>query len=548
MFRVGVVVFVASVGACSAPARRETPPTTTPPPDAAGPADASPDAAPEFVTEADYELPIAGPVLSGCHPARTAKPPAATLKRKTYDFSSVKMRPLRHGPTISERPYIGYDRTLETARSVFYDRSASVTECWRWASARGAKETTLAVELTLDPRGSTSGLSITSAQTGDDDLIKCVTDMLAPPHWGAPRAHATRVHTFLAFNNDMAPPPKPPARPKPPSSKPPKPALPACAPATPPPDDDVFLPLLVVTNYDDARATDGLVMPRRRCMPYRSRDVDKAMIRISIRSQQGALDACYADALARTPSLAGDLGAKLLLDAAGYARDVEVAGAGDKALHACVAAALDALWVVPSVPSQEVEVNLAIQLLPTLTTSADPKVLLEAGNPEAALAEWVNVLRSPHVPFQGCLAHAGILEAMAVVAPWLDDDRVRIAFENLARSALALPVEQGRFCIAKVEGLLKSYVRIQDPGAPVTAARHLERYEAALPFAPFLESGSSLRWYHAFWLLRTDRASEGEDLLAELARDPIIGTKVTDWLDKRAKQPQMLHDHCDRIF
>ena len=499
-----------------------------------------------FVSEPDYRLPIAGAL--SCPRAMPTSPtnPPPKPKRKVYDFEPIRVAPLRRGPTIAERPYVGYERTFEHARAMLFRRSDVVTACWKWASARGAKETTLSVEVTVDPRVSTTSTTVTSAAAGDDELIACVNEMFVPATWSGPRSRTMRVSAELVFNNDQPTWPKPPARPKGPTKMAAMPRALTC-----PADsstDEIRLPALIVTNWDDrqVRAADALIPARRTACAVARHEIDKAAIRIALRSQIGALNACYAEAAQRTPDLAGDVGAKLLFYKSGTTGQVQVAGAGDPILHACFTTVLEALWVDPVTEPQEIEVNLALTLAPVPPPSADPSVLLETGDVDAALAVWVEQLAAPHLPLNGCLAHAGILRAMTTAAPWLDDARVTGAIANLARSALALAPQPAKTCLAGVEGLLRNYVRLGGNWPPPIdrPMRHLERYEAVLPLAGLFEWGPYLRWHHADWLLRTSRAVEGEDALSELASDPTVGAAVTTWLEQRAARPEMLHDTC----
>jgi hypothetical protein len=240
--------------------------------------------------------------------------------------------------------------------------------------------------------------------------------------------------------------------------------------------------------------------------------------------------------------------ATFMFDAFGHARDVKVSGAGDDALLACFRRELEALWVEPADSSQSmnINVNLSFELTPTLPASTDPVVLLEAGDWDAALERWASMLRVPHLPYDGCLVHANILLAISKRAPWLDDERVRRAIGNLAESALALPVEQGRACVATAQSVLSSYLRVRVPAdLDHVAMRHLERYEAALLLAPLVDGwGAGVRWLHAARLLHTARASDGEAELEELASHPDIGGAVTEWLAKRAARPELVDDTC----
>ena len=74
----------------------------------------------------------------------------------------------------------------------------------------------------------------------------------------------------------------------------------------------------------------------------------------------------------------------------------------------------------------------------------------------------------------------------------------------------------------------------------------LERYEAALPLAPYVDDGASIHWFHAVALLATPRFAEGEALLEKLAWDPKIGARVADDLRARRERQEWLHDSCLR--
>jgi hypothetical protein len=271
-----------------------------------------------------------------------------------------------------------------------------------------------------------------------------------------------------------------------------------------------------------------------------------------VKSNYGALQSCYADAAARDPSLAGDVMLQVTFDRAGATNTARITGGvGDPGLHACLIAAIKDLWISPGPrDALALEVNLTFTLAPLPSprpAADDPVALLAGGDAEGALVAWTAKLRTPVSPELACRGRAGVLLAIAELAPWLDDARVHAAIADLARAASALSIEHARTCVAPVADVILTFTRArgQPGGEHLLTHIWLERYTAALPLAPYLDDGASLRWHHALALLHTPRRAEAMTLLEKLAWDPKIGAAVAQELERRKSAPtEPISDTC----
>jgi hypothetical protein len=275
------------------------------------------------------------------------------------------------------------------------------------------------------------------------------------------------------------------------------------------------------------------------------RRVDKRALELAVASNRGAVQACYRDALDRTPGVTGTVEARLLFGATGAVLSMQTSGAGDATFRACVADAMKALWVEPSDGGTQAIFTFALAPLPA-PRDDDLTARLEIGDVDGVLAVWKQRLANPHTALDGCRARLGIVLALSTAAPWLDDDRVRAAVAELARFAATLPPEPARTCAAEAESTLRDYTEVgaESPVGREASARHLARYEAVLAMAQLLDWGANLRWYRAEALLSTPRHAEAEQQLRELASDPKLGAAVTARLEALAK-PEWLRDACE---
>lgn len=512
----------------------------TTPPAAAPPTPAHQDAA------AVYEPPppsVPVPSHVECH----AFPPAESTRwtgARVYDFSAVELSPVNAGPRIRDRPHVGLGRTTRELRAVFAENGGDIASCWKFASSRGAAPTTLAVGMTIEPLGSTRDLTVTSERAEDAELAACVRAALEGASFVGTTTRPLRLATELAFTRADQLPWKAPW-----PSPVPRPAIErrrgtVCSPVI----DDGQVAVVGLEKPLEVSDADPSRVPPRHGVPevrfgcaQTILDVDKRAIRIAFESNRGAFQRCYADAAARDPALAGEVAFQLAFDAAGAVRTAQwTSGPGDEPFHACMIAALAELWVVPA-PSSPLEVHLPFALVPLPASPPavdDPAALLAAGDAEGALAAWTAKLRSPVSPELACRGRAGVLLALAKMTPWLDDPRITAAIADLASAAAALSPGAGRACVAPTSDLVAMFTRAR--GQPFrTALTHewLARYTAALPLAPFLEDGPTLRWFHAEALLRTPRRAEALVLLRALAKEPGIGPAIAAELAQRAERP-----------
>jgi hypothetical protein len=305
---------------------------------------------------------------------------------------------------------------------------------------------------------------------------------------------------------------------------------------------------LAVSDHDVSRNPPRTVPTVRIGCAMSTIDADKKAVRTALASNLGAYQRCYADARDRDPALAGEVNLQLRFSKNGMALGPRfVGGPGDAAFHACLVAALNEIFVFPGPPEDgALEVNVPFALLPAGVPGASAEALLAAGDPEAAIAAFARDAQAATSPGAQCAIRAGVLRAVAKASPWLDDDRTRAAIADLARAAGALPLPLARACVEPVAPIIADVTRAR--GVPRESWRltltWLERYAAALPLAPYLDDGATIRWYHAMALLATPRAAEGQQLVEQLAWDPQIGAHVSDDLRRRAERTEWLSDIC----
>ena len=445
-------------------------------------------------------------------------------------------------------------------RALFAARSDEVINCWKFASSRGARATSLEVGVTVDPLGNTRDLRVTSQRAQDDALIACVTESLTGASYTGTTTRAIRLGATLEFT--LAD----------------QPAWPKLWPkvAHRAPDDDrvgtvctpvlddggttqVRLPRsLVVSDFDPSRTPPPPPGSRRAALPeirigcaMVSVEADKRTIRSAVMSNFGAFQGCYADALARDPALIGEVKLQTNFRRGGAASNPKVTGgAGDPAFHSCLVAAMQDLWIAPG-PSEDggLEVNLTFTLSPPptpLAATSDPVSMLAGGDPDGALAAWTAILNRPHSHTIGCSARAGVVTAIAALAPWLEDPRMRAAIQDLADAAAQLPAGAAKACVAAVAPVIAdlTHLRGQPRFGPALTHESLERYTTALPLAPFLDDGAVLRWFYADALLLTPRAAEGVAILKKLTWDPTVGGGVAEELAVRDRQIEQIFDSC----
>lgn len=476
------------------------------------------------------------------------------MKRKVYDFAPMILAPLRRGPRLADRPRIGIGRTSYDLRAMFAHNATEITDCWKAATSRGATPTSLVVGVVIEPLGNTRDLTVESTRAQDDPLVACVRAALATFTFTGTTTQPIQLGATLVFERSTQPEwshvvGAPVAQPDQDLR-----IGTVCSPVL---DDApiarVRLPNpLHVTDWDESREP-----PRRGQVPsvrigcsISMFETDKRTLRTAIKSNYGALQACYAEAFERDPALKGDVMLRTWFRRSGSAANPMVTGGvGDPSLHACLVAAVQDLWVAPG-PSEDLglEVNLTFTLEPpAIATPADddPVARYTAGDFEGAIAAWTAKLNTPVSLTLGCTGRAGVLLAIAELEPWLDGGRLRAAIADLARAAAALSPEAARSCVAPVADVIAELTRArgQPMGTQLTYP-WLERYEAALPLAPYLDDGPTVRWFYAEALLATPRAAEGLELLQKLAWDPKLGPSIARELEARAERTEAISATC----
>lgn len=275
-------------------------------------------------------LPAAQPVQRLCARAQAAA--AAVKPSRTYDFTPIEVT--RGGPTLESAPLDGVRRDGEAIRGAVIALRPALVQCIGGARARGfhgmptvraGQTASLQLRFAIDPFGAASEIAVDGPAP-----LACVRDVLAQLAVTRPTPRRTRVTMELTFLHLEAVAAKP---------------APASA-ATRSRAGCMFArdPLPVDELAVD-RLTFDLALPhhpRRNC---RHRTVDKAMIRRAVVGNLGALRGCHAAAIARQPGLTGIVDTTFVLAANDGPSQIVVGGAGDAALHACVAGVLEATVV-----------------------------------------------------------------------------------------------------------------------------------------------------------------------------------------------------------
>jgi hypothetical protein len=417
MLRRLVVILTA---ACTAPA------ATSPP---APPRVVAVAAPPEVVvaTPVSYVAPIETAVRRYC-PVTTAPAPApvAAGKTKVYDFTAIPID-ARLGYTATTQPRASYARDPETIRAAIQRETSRMADCMR--VARGARMPTrdlldVFVELDVDPFGAIGNVTVDAPR----QLEGCLqTTLLAVhvPHQAPRTTHASIRLDFSSIGRAT-------------SLK----VMPAAPPAAParghcflaadplPVDEPTLGPVEI--DFDPARAVRPARSGRYAC---REVDVDKLQIRRAVMAVHGDLRTCYLAARARQPDLQGTVSTQFVVGTIGELTQIAVSGAGDDALHACMADAL-AATAAASEPEGPVMVNMPFTLLRS-TTGADR---------ETAAAGFAERARTATTADASCRARAALVGAYlgtepegAVPIAFPIDPRAIPALESLAAFIAANP-------------------------------------------------------------------------------------------------------------
>ena len=422
--------------ACTAPAA--TPPhappnvvPVTPPPEVV------------VATPVAYVPPIENVVRRYCPVALApALAPVAAGETRLYNFSPIPID-ARLGYTSTTQPRASHGRDPEAIREAIENETTRMADCMR--VARGTRMRTRSlldvfVELDVDPFGAISNVSV----DGPPELEGCLRATLLAvrvPHQASRTTHASIRLDFSNLGSARslkvmpAPPPAPPVRGH-------------CFLAVDPlPVDE---PTLGPVEIDFAPPPP--VMHRTRGGPdaCRGLDVGKRQIRSAVMAVHGDLRTCYLDALARQPELHGTVSTQFVVGASGELTQIAISGAGDDALHACMAEAL-AATAASSAPADPITVNMPFALLRS-TTGFDC---------ETAAAGLGDRARTARTADESCRARAGLVGAYLGMGPegalpigTAIDPRVMPALESLAAFIAANPGASLAGCLEELAPVL----------------------------------------------------------------------------------------------
>lgn len=378
--------------ACSAPATS----TPTAPPKPVAPAPAP---APFTATPVSYAAPVVQPVRRYCPPSLAPVPaPAGGDKTKRYDFGPIAID-ARLGATASTQPRSSFARDPEAIRAAIQRAEPRMSECLRVARTAGLRTRMdlldAFVELEVDPFGAIGNVTVDAPKPLDG----CLQAALAGVRVRRQTSRITHATVRIDFSHlsSAAPLKTLPAAP------PPAAASGHCflAPDPLPTDEPTLTPVAI--DFAPSPPASRRSWRGNACRPI---DVDKAQIRRAVLAVHGDLRTCYLDALGRQPELQGTVDTQYVIGPDGQLANVTVTGAGDDALHTCLADVL-ASTAAASIPSSPILVNMPFALTRS-TTGFDR---------EAAAKSAVERVRTASTADAACRARIALLDAYRGVDP-----------------------------------------------------------------------------------------------------------------------------------
>jgi hypothetical protein len=344
-----------------------------------------------------------------------------------YSLEPIELVSVAYGPRIANMPRAGSRRTEVELRQALARAAGDLAACQSWAVDRepGLARRGLSVpfEFTVDAFGAPRSIEVGGQAP---ELAACVADVLAIMWMSGRTPRLTRVTARLDFE------PLDPVS----GAERPRPRLPdgypgQClrAPAELPIDR---LELERVRIGQRPRRDGGRPQLRLGCASVRP-TMDRRRVVDTIGYNLGAYRECVRDNPGR-----GRIDARLRVDQAGSV-SAEVSGAGNRALHACLTEALEALWFQPS-PAEWFEVEVPLELVAARVEPIDGddpvgrgRRALERGDGAVAIAAFAELARSSAEPTVACQARLGVLRGAMLEAPWVRDELVaRAAAELLA--------------------------------------------------------------------------------------------------------------------
>ncbi|MEO8706897.1 MAG: hypothetical protein ABI867_43120 [Kofleriaceae bacterium] len=481
---------------------------------------APPHAAPRELAPT-YELPpvpIIPTVSTACR-GPEHEPPLTV-----FPFNADDIEPVPIGPRIADRPRTGRPRTIAQLDEAFDRGARGITGCWKWASARGARATSVDVALAVEPVGTISKLVVTGRAR---ELVACLEQTLPTLVFDtSPRT--TRYRARIDFK--LAAQPAWPAVPQRPAPAPPPPER-VCTPVARI-TDTVVAPVPYSVDDSDPTRTPNTPTVRLGCntrTPY----VSKWVIRWAIRSNRGAFQRCYADARTREPTLTGIVTIHAQFERSGSATNVSVDGAGDGELRECIAIAAREVWLAPA-GDRAIRISYPLRLAPPPGEPADrtAQSLLAYGDTDAAITSWDRELQITRDPAAACRARVGIVRAFMARAPWEDDPRTLAGLRDLSAFITTLDRATAYACLAPFEDQLRE-LAVPDAGYGRDGMRWStrERQEAILPLARVFARRKhawipEARWYLLFRVQRAQQLLSGPQRAAAIEELTALATST----------------------
>ncbi len=488
-----------------------------------------------------------------------AKPVTAgavrTPPRKHYSFNADVIDPVPFGPRIRDMPRVGIARSLgPLVREVAF-HARELRACYRWARHAGLDvDATLVAQLEIDELR-----TVAVTVSGDPhtrELAACVEDVLAD-FWVQPFVpRRASVSLPLRFHlSGLKRPARRPDRPRRQATRRPRPGCVQVPEELPHDRLAAEGPVVDIDDHDDEQAWEEKVQEsvdawkrggkkgprprlRRAVVPVvrhavgrpHDTELDRGTIREIVRHNTGAYGACLAAARLRRADVAGvaNLSGVVHLDGTFHEVVVESSTTADAALDDCLRAAFAELWF----PAADMETAVQFPLemgppvrpapaLPARATAASieasARSALASLDGEHALRRYTALLAQAPADPRRCWWRLGVVDALAVQAPWTDQ-RVMAAATTFVDEAVAKP--QPRACLeAARESLGWLAIATHRRGRRALEQELLElaveRYALVLRI-PDLPGADALRRYQAAALISLGRTAEADHILAGL--------------------------------
>jgi hypothetical protein len=474
---------------------------------------------PAHSNEPIYEVPASPPLPSW--QVSCSQGTSWSRRMTAFTFPNEPIEPVTWGPRVANRSRRTASRSSLQLETALRRDQGDITECWKWAAARGAPATRIDLAVTVDPFGRTSELSLVSA-TPNTELVGCVSAMLRDFVVTGFASHTSRMHATLEFSRADQPAWKHlPSRPDP---REPARFQRACtAVLDHAPLDRVAAPApLIVSDEDPSRlAAANEVVVYHRCTIPRWPTIDRTSVRAAFATNLGAFRTCYAEALARDHSLTGLVTVRATFEPGGLPTNVSADGDGDPTLHACMASAAREIWIddAPLDRILHISYPFLLEAAPAIPTKLE--ALLAWGDGDTALAIAAFDVRTARDPISACRGRANVVRALAARAPWRDDARTHAALRELGAFVSAMDAAAARTCLDDASDGLRDLVLPMGDRSTLTL-------EAARPLARHVSWGAVLQLAVAEELSRGARRDEGLAALRTIEReaDPALADDV----------------------